>query len=67
MLRAWHRHAQEARLDWPTVPDARYAAAVGAVHDLLFDAVASGESHRAPALRDDAVDVVLLLLAVPAP
>lgn len=67
LLRAWHRHAQEARLDWPTVGDVRYAAAVGAVHDLLFDAVASGQAHRAPELCDEAVDVVLLLLAVPAP
>jgi AcrR family transcriptional regulator len=66
LLRAWHEHARDARPEWPTVPDGRYPAAIGTVHDLLFDAVASGETERAPALCDDAVDAVLTLLAVPA-
>ena len=66
LLRAWHEQARDARPAWPTVPDGRYPAAIGAVHDLLFDAVASGETERAPALCDDAVDAVLTLLDVPA-
>jgi AcrR family transcriptional regulator len=66
LLRAWHEHARDARPEWPTVPVGRYPAAIGAVHDLLFDAVASRETERAPALCDDAVDAVLTLLAVPA-
>lgn len=66
LLRAWHQQARDACPDWPAVPDVRYAAAVGAVHDLLFDAVASGEAQRAPELCGEAVDVVLMLLEVPA-
>jgi AcrR family transcriptional regulator len=65
LLRGWHQQAREACPDWPAVPDGRYAAAVGAVHDLLFDAVASGEAQRAPALCDQALDAVLTLLEVP--
>lgn len=48
------------------MPAGRYAAAVGAVHDLVFDAVASGETGRAPALREDAAAAVLTLLEIPA-
>jgi hypothetical protein len=47
------------------VPDGRYLAAIGAVHDLLFDAVASGDAERAPILREEAAGAVLALLAVP--
>jgi hypothetical protein len=65
-LRTWHREARNVRPDWPTVPDGRYPAAIGAVHDVVFDAVASGEAERAPALCDDAVAAVLTLLEIPA-
>ncbi|HEY1713318.1 MAG TPA: hypothetical protein VGG07_10480 [Solirubrobacteraceae bacterium] len=47
------------------MPDGRYPAAIGAVHDLLFDAVASGEAERAPNLREDGVSAVLTLLQIP--
>jgi AcrR family transcriptional regulator len=65
LLRTWHQRARQQHPDWPSVPDGRYPAAIGAVHDLLFDAVASGDAERAPNLRDEAVDAVLALLAVP--
>src|ERR1700753_4146914 len=65
LLRTWHHRARQDHPDWPAVPDARYAAAIGAVHDLLFDAVASGDAERAPNLREDAVSAVLTLLQIP--
>jgi len=65
LLRTWHEEARRAHPDWPSVPASRYAAAVGAVHDLLYDAVASRHADRAPALREDAVDAVLTLLEIP--
>lgn len=65
LLRGWHEDARHAHPEWPPVPSGRYAAAVGAVHDLLFDAVASGRPGQAPTLRDDAVDAVLALLQIP--
>ena len=65
LLRTWHHRARQDHPDWPAVPDARYAAAIGAVHDLLFDAVASGDAELAPSLRGDAVSAVLTLLQIP--
>lgn len=66
LLRAWHHGARRDHPEWPAVPDGRYPAAIGAVHDLLFDAVASGDAERAPNLRTDAVAAVLTLLEIPA-
>lgn len=63
LLGGWHRAARERTRGWPAVPDGRYAAAVGAVHDLLFDAIASGGAAEAAA--DKAVDAVTKLLEVP--
>ncbi|MGZ4313079.1 MAG: TetR/AcrR family transcriptional regulator [Solirubrobacteraceae bacterium] len=65
LLRGWHEEARRTHPEWPPVPSGRYAAAVGAVHDLLFDAVASGRPGEAPTLCDDAVDAVLTLLQIP--
>jgi AcrR family transcriptional regulator len=65
LLRAWHHRARQDHPDWPAVPDGRYPSAIGAVHDLLFDAVASGDAERAPNLRPDAVSAVLTLLEIP--
>jgi AcrR family transcriptional regulator len=65
LLRAWHRAASKRAHGWPRVPDSRYSAAVGAVHDLLFDAVASGLPADPTALGDAAVDAVLMLLEIP--
>ena len=62
LLRAWHEDARQARPQWPAVGPRRYAAAVGAVHDLLFDVVASGHTEPAAALADDAADAVLAVL-----
>ena len=66
LLRTWHHQARQDHPDWPAVPDGRYPAAIGAVHDLLFDAVASGDAERAPNLREDGVSAVLTLLQIPA-
>jgi len=65
LLRTWHHRTRLEHRDWPAVPDGRYPAAIGAVHDLLFDAVASGDAERAPNLREDAVSAVLALLEIP--
>jgi len=65
LLRSWHHQARQDHPEWPGVPDGRYPAAIGAVHDLLFDAVASGDTERAPNLREDAVSAVLTLLEIP--
>ncbi|MGZ4351781.1 MAG: TetR/AcrR family transcriptional regulator [Solirubrobacteraceae bacterium] len=65
LLRGWHEEARRTHPGWPPVPSGRYAAAVGAVHDLLFDAVASGRPGEGPTLCDDAVDAVLTLLQIP--
>lgn len=64
MLRLWHEHHRGRQPSWPAVPPSRYAAAVGAVHDLLFDTIARG-THSTPALEDAAVDAVTALLELP--
>jgi AcrR family transcriptional regulator len=65
LLQTWHERMRPEHPDWPAVPDGRYAAAIGAVHDLLFDAVASGNAEIAPNLRQDAIGAVLTLLEIP--
>jgi AcrR family transcriptional regulator len=65
LYRAWHTQALQTNPSWPTVPESRYAAAVGAVHDLLFSTVATGQPANATALEDDAVDAVTTLLQIP--
>lgn len=62
-LQLWHERSRQTEPSWPAIPCRRYAAAVGAVHDLLFSAVARAES--APALEDAAVDAVTALLGLP--
>ena len=64
MLEGWHSGARKANPGWPAVPDSRYGAAVGAVHDLLFAAVATGRSDLV-ALAPEAVDAVSALLEIP--
>jgi AcrR family transcriptional regulator len=64
LIRTWHEDARKTRPDWPEVSRRRYAAAVGAVHELLFDVVASGYAEPAAALADDAADAVLALLEI---
>lgn len=63
LIAAWHGAARAARPDWPAVPAARARAVVGAIHDLVFDAVAGGADPRA--LLDDAVDAAFTLLQIP--
>ncbi len=64
LLGDWHRGARLAA-GWPAVPGSRYVAAVGAVHDLLFDAIGRGARSDSPELADAAVDAVLTLLELP--
>ena len=64
VLRAWHGLARAANPSWPEVPDSRYDAAVGAVHDLLFTATTSSDGDPA-AIAPAAVDAVLALLQIP--
>jgi AcrR family transcriptional regulator len=66
MLQLWHESARHGQLSWPAIPLSRYAAAVGAVHDLLFDVIARGCSESAPVLEDAAVDAVTALLELSA-
>jgi AcrR family transcriptional regulator len=66
ILQLWHEGARHNQPSWPVIPPSRYAAAVGAVHDLLFDVIARGCPESAPALEDAAVDAVAALLELPA-
>ncbi|HEY1509475.1 MAG TPA: TetR/AcrR family transcriptional regulator [Solirubrobacteraceae bacterium] len=66
VLRAWHESARAANTTrWPEVPPARYAAAVGAAHDLVFGLVATGRTMEAPALEQDIYGAIAALLAMP--
>jgi AcrR family transcriptional regulator len=65
ILKLWHESARHNHPSWPAIPPSRYAAAVGAVHDLLFDVIARGCPDSAPALEDSAVDAVSALLELP--
>jgi len=68
LLAAWHAAAREAggpAEQWPAVPTPRYAAAVGAVHDLVFELVAQPDRPRERSPAHDALDAVLALLEIP--
>jgi hypothetical protein len=65
ILQLWHEGARHHEPSWPAIPPSRYAAAVGAVHDLLFDVIARGCAGSAPTLQDAAVDAVAALLELP--
>ncbi len=76
LIRLWHGQAREQHPEWPAVPPSRYAAAVGAVHDLLFTLVAgrhlglstaAGREADPRALLRAAVDTVATLLRIPPP
>jgi AcrR family transcriptional regulator len=66
ILQLWHESARHQQPSWPAIPPSRYAAAIGAVHDLLFDVIARGCHGSAPALEDAAVDAVAALLGLSA-
>jgi AcrR family transcriptional regulator len=67
LLREWHRSARAAQPRLPGVPATRYAAAVGAVHDLVYRLVATGRAGDVPALEDDCCDAIAALLALREP
>jgi hypothetical protein len=67
LLRDWHQSARAAQAGLPEVPAKRYAAAVGAVHDLVYEFVATGRARDVPTLEDDCFDAIAALLALPAP
>jgi AcrR family transcriptional regulator len=68
LLAAWHAAARTLAgptEPWPTVPTSRYAAAVGAVHDLVFEVVADPDRPRECPPAQDALDAVFALLEIP--
>jgi AcrR family transcriptional regulator len=65
LLRDWHRSARAAQPRLPEVPEARYAAAVGAVHDLVYELVATGRTSEVPTLEDDSYGAIAALLELP--
>ena len=65
VLGAWHAGVRQANPRWPAVSAQRYAAAVGAVHDLVFDFVARGMSGQVPTLEAEAFAAVGRLLQIP--
>jgi AcrR family transcriptional regulator len=67
LLRDWHQSARAAEAQLPEVPHKRYAAAVGAVHDLVYALVATGRTSEVPALEDDSYGAIAALLALRAP
>lgn len=69
LLADWHAAARKAAGTtdpWPAVSTGRYAAAIGAVHDLVFELVADPDRGRERPPAHDAFDAVLALLEVPA-
>src|SRR5262249_38397960 len=67
LLSGWHAASRISHPSGPAVPESRYAAAVGAVHDLVFGTVAAGDLAAVPGLAAAAVDAVATLLDLPAP
>jgi AcrR family transcriptional regulator len=65
LLRDWHEAARAAQRHLPEVPSTRYAAAVGAVHDLVYELVATGATSDVPALEDDSYGAIAALLELP--
>ncbi|HET6866475.1 MAG TPA: helix-turn-helix domain-containing protein [Solirubrobacteraceae bacterium] len=68
LLAAWHAAARTAAGPaerWPAVPTSRYAAVVGAVHDLVFELVADQDRPRERPPAEDALDAALVLLEIP--
>lgn len=62
LFRAWHGWARRADPGrWPAVTDATYAAAVGAVHELVFRAVSRGAAASVPELEEPIMAILLAL------
>jgi AcrR family transcriptional regulator len=59
VLRTWHESTGGG------APEFAYHAAVGAVHELVFDLVATRRAGDAPALAFHATEVVCMLLGIP--
>jgi|SRR6185312_7912022 AcrR family transcriptional regulator len=67
LLRDWHQSARAVQPRLPEVPPKRYAAAVGAVHELVYELVATGRTSEVPALEDESYGAIAALLQIPAP
>jgi AcrR family transcriptional regulator len=65
LLRDWHQSARAGQAGLPEVPAIRYTAAVGAVHDLVYELVATGRASDVPTLEDDCFDAIAALLHMP--
>jgi AcrR family transcriptional regulator len=66
LFRAWHRTARARNPDWPEVPAQTHAAAVGAIHELVFVPVSAGRTGDLPALEEPLLALLLALFRVPA-
>jgi AcrR family transcriptional regulator len=64
-LRVWHEQARRRHPDWPPVTHVAYEAAMGALHELALERIASGRTAELPGLDDDFLDVQLAILRVP--
>jgi AcrR family transcriptional regulator len=65
LFRAWHDVARRADPDrWPAVTDATYAAAVGAVHELVFRAVSIGATASLGELEEPIMAILLALFGL---
>lgn len=64
LLRTWRERAGEG---WPPVPEEMYLAAVGAISELIQVRLADGDPGGLPDLEDAVTEVLVRLLAVPAP
>lgn len=65
LIAVWHaaaRSAATAPERWPTVPASRYAAVVGAIHDLVYEVLAEPDRPRERPPAQDALDAALALL-----
>jgi AcrR family transcriptional regulator len=68
VLAAWHAAARTGAGPaerWPAVPRSRYAAVVGAVHDLVFELVAEPDRPHERPPAQEALDAALALLEIP--
>jgi AcrR family transcriptional regulator len=68
LLAAWHAGARTTAGPterWPPVPTSRYAAVVGAVHDLIFELVAGPDRPHERPPAQEALDAALTLLEIP--
>ncbi|WP_280268984.1 TetR/AcrR family transcriptional regulator [Nocardia wallacei] len=65
ILRDWHIRARVAYPQWPEVPDAMFAAAVGAIEELILGPISAGFPEELETLEPAAMEVLIRLFAIP--